>query len=84
MRSREQAAERRVAALHFNEERDVGAVFERHLGAGDGANPERAGRVREFERAVDAVVVCQRQGRVPELGRSQSQLLGQRSTVQKL
>jgi hypothetical protein len=55
----------------------VRAVGQRHLGARDRAHAERLGGVRELERAVDAVVVGQRQRVVAELGRTGRQLLGE-------
>jgi hypothetical protein len=67
MRCREEPAEVRVAARRLHEQRDVGTAGQRHLGAGDRPHPERLGRVRELEGAVDAVVVGERQRLVAEL-----------------
>ena len=44
------------------------AVGERQLGAGDGTHAEVLGRVRELERAVDPVVVGERECGIAELG----------------
>ncbi len=63
VRGGEEPAEVRVAALALDEERDVGAVRERGLGAGERPDAEGLGRVRELERAVDAVVVGERERR---------------------
>jgi len=46
----------------------VRAAGERHLGAGDRADAERLRRVRELERAVETVVVGERERAVAELG----------------
>ena len=59
------------------------SVGESDLGARDGADADRARRVGELERAVDAVVVGQRERLVAELGRARCQLLRQRGTVQE-
>ena len=56
---------------------------EGHLGAGDRPHAERLRRVGELERAVDAVVVGQRERRVAELGRPHGKLLGQRGAVEE-
>ena len=68
VRRGQQPAEVRVAALRLDEQRHVRAAGERHLGAGDRADAERLRRVRELERAVDAVVVGERERLVAELG----------------
>jgi hypothetical protein len=59
------------------------AVEERHLGAGDRPHAERLRRVRELERAVDAVVVGQRERLVSQLGRARRELFRQRGAVQE-
>ena len=56
---------------------------ERHLGAGDRPDAERLRRVGELERAVDAVVVGERERVVAELGGARGELLGQRGAVQE-
>ncbi len=59
------------------------AAGERHLGAGDRAHAEVLRRVRELERAVDAVVVGERERVVAELGRARGELLRQRGAVEE-
>ena len=61
----------------------MGAADERHLGAGDRADAGELRRVRELERAEDAVVVGERERLVAELGRTQRELLGVRGPVQE-
>ena len=56
---------------------------ERHLGAGDRTEPERLRGVRELERAVDAVVIGERERRIAELGGADGQLFGQRGAVEE-
>jgi hypothetical protein len=58
-------------------------VGEGHLGAGDRADAERLRRVRELERAVDAVVVGERERLVAELRRLNRELLRQRRPVEE-
>ena len=76
-------AEVLVAAAGLAEQRDVGAAVERDLGAGDRAQPEVLGRMRELERSVDPVVVGERERVVAELGRPRRELLGQRRPVEE-
>ena len=83
VRGREQTAEVRVAARRLHEQRHVGPPCERHLRAGDRPHAERLRRVRELERAVDAVVVGQRERLVAELRRANGQFLGQRGPVEE-
>ena len=83
VRVREEPAEVRVALRGLDEQRHVGAPFERDLGAGDRANAEVLRGVRELERAVDPVVVGQRERLVAELGRPGRQLLGQGCPVEE-
>ena len=59
------------------------AVRERHLGAGDRAEAERPRRVRELERAVDAVVVGERERLVAELDGAGGELLRLRGAVEE-
>ncbi len=80
---REQAAEIPVAVARLDEQRDVGAAVERDLRPGDRPHTERLGRVRELERAVDAVVVGERECLVAELRRPRRELLGLRGAVEK-
>ena len=83
MRGSEEPAEVRVTALALDEERDVRAVAEGDLGAGDRADAERLRRVRELERAVDAVVVGERERLVAELGGADCKLLGKGCSVEE-
>ena len=83
MRRRQQAAEVRVAAPRLDEQRDVRAAVERDLRARDRADAERLRRVRELERAVDAVVVRERERLVPELGGARGELLRLRRSVEE-
>ena len=76
VRRGEQPAEVRVALRRLDEERHVRAADKRHLGAGDRADADELRRVGELERAVDAVVVGERERLVAELRRPQRQLLG--------
>ena len=80
---REQPAEVRVALRRLDEQRDVRAAGERDLGAGDRPHAERLGGVRELERAVDTVVIGERERLVAELGGGRSELLGLRGPVQE-
>ncbi len=59
------------------------AIPERDLRAGDRPDAERLRSVRELERAVDAVVVGERERLVAELGRANRELLGQRGAVEE-
>ena len=61
----------------------MGSADERHLGTGERPHPHELRRVGELERAVDAVVVGEREGLVAELRRPQSELLGMRSAVEE-
>ena len=79
----EDAAEVRVAALRLAEQRDVRAVCDRHLGAGDRADAEVLRGMRELERAVDTVVVGERERVVAELGGARGDLLRQRRAVEE-
>ena len=83
VRSGQEPAEVRVAALALDEQRDVRAVGERDLGPRDRPDAERLRRVRELERAVDAVVVGERERLVAELRRPNRELLGQRGAVEE-
>ena len=83
MRGGEQAAEVRVSPPRLDEQRDVGAAVERHLGTRDRPHAEELRRVRELERAVDAVVVGERERLVSELGRTRRELLRLRRAVEE-
>ena len=61
----------------------MGAACERDLGAGDRAQAEVLRGLGELERAVDAVVVGQRERVVAELGGPGGELLGQRGAVEE-
>ena len=76
MRRSEQPAEIPVATAGLDEQGDVGAAVQRHLGARDRPHPERLCRMRELERAVEAVVVGERERLVAELGCPRRELLG--------
>ena len=76
MREGEDAAEVRVALTRLDEQREVRAVFERDLGAGERPDAERLGGMGELERPVHAVVVGERECGVVELGRTRGELLG--------
>ena len=83
MRRGEQPAEIRVPLLRLDEQRDVRAAVEGQLRAGDRPDAEALRRVRELERAVDAVVVGERERLVPELRRPRRELLRLRRPVQE-
>ena len=61
VRGGEQAAEVVVALDGLGEQRQVVAVLERHLGAGDGLDAEGLRGLGELHRAVEAVVVGERE-----------------------
>jgi hypothetical protein len=61
----------------------VGAVVERHLGAGDRTDPERLQRLRHLHGAVEPVVICQRERAVALLGRDPRQLDRMRRPVKE-
>ena len=83
VRRRQQPAEVRVAARALHEERHVRLVRERDLRPGDRPHAEVLRRVRELERAVDAVVVGERERLVAELGRAGRELLRLRRAVEE-
>ncbi len=83
MRRGHQPAEVRVAHRRLDEERHVRPVGERHFGARDRTHPECLRRLGKLERAVDPVVVGQRERTVAELGRADRELLRQRSAVEE-
>ena len=83
MRRGEEAAEVRVAARTLDQKGQVRAVGEGDLGAGDGTDPDRSGRVGELERAVDTVVVGERERGIAELGGTDGELFGQRRPVEE-
>jgi len=63
--------------------RAYAAAGERDLGAGDRAQAEVLRRIRELERPVDAVVVGQSEGVIPELDRPGRELFRERRTVEE-
>ena len=83
VRRGQQPAEVRVALRRLDEERHVRPADKGHLGAGDRADADELRRVRELERAVDAVVVGERERFVAELRCPQRQLLRVRGAVQE-
>lgn len=83
VRGREDAAEVRVPLPALAEQRDVPPTFQRDLRTGDRTHTERLRRVRELERAVDAVVVGKGERRIVELRRAGRELLRMRGTVEE-
>ena len=61
----------------------MGAALECDLRASDRPEAERLGRVGELERAVDTLVVRERERLVAELGRARRELLGVRGPVEE-
>ncbi len=61
----------------------MSAAGERYLRAGDRADAEVLRRVRELERAVEAVVVGERERRIAELRRACGKLLRLRGAVEE-
>jgi hypothetical protein len=83
MRRGEDPAEVRVALAVLTEQGDVEASGEGHLRTGDRTDPGVLRRMGELERAVDAVVVGQRQRRVAELRGAHGELLRMRGAVEE-
>jgi hypothetical protein len=83
MRRGQEPAQVRVAALALDQQRHMGAVGKRDLRPGDRPHPERLRGVRKLERAIDAVVIGERERLVAELGRPHREFLGQRSAVEE-
>ena len=83
VREREQPAQICVALGRLDQQGDMGAALERHLRAGDRPYAEGLRRVRELERAVDAVVVGERERLIAELGSPDHELLGLRRPVEE-
>ncbi len=71
----DQPAEVRVALRRLDEQRHVRAAVQCQLCARDRLEAEVLRRVRVLERAVDSVVVGERERRVPELRRPRRELL---------
>jgi hypothetical protein len=61
----------------------VGAVIQRQLGAGDGSDAGRARRPREFHRAMESIVIGDRQRSVAEIGGLPDDLLRQRRAIEE-
>ena len=80
---RQQPAQIAPALLHGDQQRQVAAVGKAQLGAVDRAQSESAGGVCELHRAVDPVVVGQRERPVTELECCGGELLGQRGAVEE-
>ena len=74
VRRRQQPAEICVTGRRLDEQRDMRAARERDLGACDRAHAERLGGIGELERAVDPVVIGQRERVVAELGGPRGEL----------
>ena len=83
MRSRDQPAQVRVPGRILDEQRHVRAVGEGDLRAGDRANAEVFRRMRELERAVETVMVGERERVIAELRGAHRELLRQRRTVEE-
>ena len=84
MRLGEDAAQVRVAPARTRRAGSRGAaVGERHLGAGDRPYAEGLRGMGELERAVDPVVVGERERRVAELGGTGGELFRQRRAVEE-
>ena len=69
--------------LVLAQQREVVAVVERQLGAGERSDAERLSGLSELHRAVEAVVVCERERHVTLLGGRACELDWVRSTVEK-
>ena len=80
---RQQPAEVRVPGSGLDEQRHVCATAQRYLRAGDRPHAEEPRRVRELERAVDPVVVGERERLVAQLGGPRGELLRPRGTVEE-
>src|SRR5260370_17137378 len=83
MRGCEQAAEVGVPLRALDEQRQVGAAVECDFRAGDRMYAEVLRRVCELERAVDAVVIGERERRITELGCPSCELFRLRGAVEE-
>ena len=79
----QEPAEVRVPLRRLDQQGHVGVADKGHLRAGDRPDADELRRVRELERAVDALVVGERERLVAELGGAERQLLGMRGTVEE-
>ena len=80
---REQPAEIRISVRALGEQNQVAAVRERDLGAGDRLDAEWLRRECECKRAVDAVFVGEREGRVAEPVRFGEDLVWRRGSIEE-
>ena len=83
VRGGEETAEVGVALRRLDEQGDMGPPLQAELGTGDRPDAERLRRVRELERAADAVVVGERERLVAEVGGPRGELFGLRGTVEE-
>jgi hypothetical protein len=83
VRRGEQAAEVRIALARLAQEREVRAVVERDLGAGDRPHAERLQRLRHLHGAVKPVVVGERERRVALLRGYSGELCRMRRPVKE-
>src|SRR2546423_4735496 len=83
VRGSEQAAEIRVALRCLSEQNQLAAIGQRDRGAGDCLNTEWLGRVRERERAVDAVAIGEREGGIAVAMRFGENLIRRRGAVEE-
>jgi hypothetical protein len=83
VREGQQSTEVHVAPWRLDKQRQVGAALERHLSARDRPHAEGFRRMRELERAVDAVVVGERERLVAELRSPDHELLWLRRAVKE-
>ena len=79
----QQPAEVRVPLGGLDEQGHVRPAVQGHLGARDRPDADELRRVGELERAVDALVVGERERLVAELRRAQRQLLRVRGAVEE-
>jgi len=72
-----------VPLARFDEQGDMGAGVQGHLGTGDRPHAEALRGVREFERTVDAVVIGQGERRMAEVGGASGELFRERRAVEE-
>src|SRR2546425_7519205 len=83
MRFRDQAAQVRVPFRRLRENRDVRTVEQSKLRARDRLEAELFRFLRERHRAVQPVVIGERERGVAELRRGERELLGERGAVEE-
>ncbi len=83
MRLREQAAQVRIAPRRLGEQGDVRPVEQRDLGAGDRLEAVLRRPLRERHRAVQSVVIGERESRIAETRCLEHQVLGQRRAIEE-